>query len=153
MAGRSREAADGCSMRDDWCIARPCMYQITFVPTIEVRSRRPLYVRLCIPAAWLPCVIRWLIGWLINCRYVTFIFFHVPSVCCCWEAARCPWCLNFFCAWTLRVFLYVRTGRWHSYETMYAQRIVGDFEAGTMPLSEGTKLGSFLCNILNCSPS
>lgn len=46
-----------------------------------------------------------------------------------------------------------RTGRWHSYETMYAQRIVADFEAGTMPLSEGTKLGSFLCNILNCSPS
>ncbi|CAM9121774.1 unnamed protein product [Ascophyllum nodosum] len=46
-----------------------------------------------------------------------------------------------------------RTGRWHSYETMYAQRIVADFEAGTMPLSEGTKLGNFLCNILNCSPS
>ncbi|CAN0417888.1 unnamed protein product [Laminaria digitata] len=36
---------------------------------------------------------------------------------------------------------------------MYAQRIVADFEAGTMPLSEGTKLGNFLCNILNCSPS
>ena len=46
-----------------------------------------------------------------------------------------------------------RTGRWHSYETMYAQRIVADFDAGTMPLSEGTKLGNFLCNILNCSPS
>ncbi|CAM9798294.1 unnamed protein product [Discosporangium mesarthrocarpum] len=36
---------------------------------------------------------------------------------------------------------------------MYAQRIVADFEAGTIPLSEGTKLGSFLCSILNCSPS
>eukprot|EP00903_Cladosiphon_okamuranus_P010796 g10200.t2 len=47
----------------------------------------------------------------------------------------------------------LRTGRWHSYETMYAQRIVADFDAGTMPLSEGTKLGNFLCNILNCSPS
>ncbi|CAM9187630.1 unnamed protein product [Ectocarpus fasciculatus] len=46
-----------------------------------------------------------------------------------------------------------RTGRWHSFETMYAQRIVADFDAGTLPLCEGTKLGSLLCNILNCSPS
>lgn len=46
-----------------------------------------------------------------------------------------------------------RTGRWHSFETMYAQRVVADFDAGTLPLCEGTKLGSLLCNILNCSPS
>lgn len=46
-----------------------------------------------------------------------------------------------------------RTGRWHSFETMYAQRIVSDFDAGTLPLCEGTKLGNLLCNILNCSPS
>lgn len=67
----------------------------------------------------------------------------------------------FFCFYFVAAFLSIslnglrpsRTGRWHSYETMYAQRIVADFEAGTMPLSEGTKLGNFLCNILNCSPS
>eukprot|EP00903_Cladosiphon_okamuranus_P019592 g18019.t1 len=46
-----------------------------------------------------------------------------------------------------------RTGRWHSFETMYAQRVVADFDAGTLPLCEGTKLGGLLCNILNCSPS
>ncbi|CAM9371440.1 unnamed protein product [Scytosiphon promiscuus] len=46
-----------------------------------------------------------------------------------------------------------RTGRWHSFETMYAQRIVSDFDAGTLPLCDGTKLGNLLCNILNCSPS
>jgi len=27
-----------------------------------------------------------------------------------------------------------------------------DFDAGTMPLSEGTKLGNFLCNILTAPP-
>jgi hypothetical protein len=41
-----------------------------------------------------------------------------------------------------------RTGRWHAYETLYAQHIIEDFEAGTLPISEGTKLGSLLCKLV-----
>jgi hypothetical protein len=44
-----------------------------------------------------------------------------------------------------------RTGRWHAYETLYAQHIIEDFEAGTLPISEGTKLGSLLCKLVSSS--
>ncbi|KAG5187669.1 hypothetical protein JKP88DRAFT_353661 [Tribonema minus] len=45
----------------------------------------------------------------------------------------------------------LRTGRWHSYETLYAQHVIDDFEAGTLPIGEGTKLASLLCRLLNCN--
>lgn len=42
----------------------------------------------------------------------------------------------------------LRTGRWHSYETQYAQHVVEDFNAGTLPIAEGTKLASLLCRLV-----
>jgi len=44
-----------------------------------------------------------------------------------------------------------RIGRWHTYETAYTQHIIEDFEEGTLPITEGTKLASFLCGLLNCN--
>ncbi|KAG5180041.1 hypothetical protein JKP88DRAFT_200737 [Tribonema minus] len=45
----------------------------------------------------------------------------------------------------------LRTGRWHHYETQYAQHLMEDFEAGTLPIGEGTKLATLLCRLLNCN--
>jgi hypothetical protein len=45
-----------------------------------------------------------------------------------------------------------RRGKWGSEEWAYAQRLVQDFQAGLLPLENGTSLRTLLATALNCDP-
>ena len=46
----------------------------------------------------------------------------------------------------------LRRGKWTSEEEAYANRLIADFKAGLLPLTDGTTLRSFLSKLLNCDP-
>jgi hypothetical protein len=50
-----------------------------------------------------------------------------------------------------RAFGILRRGRWTKEEQDYALVLMGTFNAGLLTLKERTKLGTFLCKMLQCS--
>jgi len=46
----------------------------------------------------------------------------------------------------------LRRGKWTNEEQAYAARLIHDFEAGILPLKNGTTLRAFLAKKLNCGP-
>ena len=46
----------------------------------------------------------------------------------------------------------VRRGKWTNEEQAYADRLIRDFEAGLLPLENGTTLRAYLSKKLNCDP-
>jgi len=46
----------------------------------------------------------------------------------------------------------LRRGKWTSEEEAYAGRLIGEFKAGLLPLTDGTTLRNFLSKLLNCDP-
>ena len=45
-----------------------------------------------------------------------------------------------------------RSGRWTYEETVYAEALLGEFESGILPLTDGTLLRVFVATVLNCDP-
>jgi len=46
----------------------------------------------------------------------------------------------------------LRRGKWTSEEEAYANRLIVEFKAGLLPLTDGTTLRTFLSKLLNCDP-
>ena len=46
----------------------------------------------------------------------------------------------------------LRRGKWTAEESAYASRLVEEFKAGVLPLTDGTTLRAFLAKLLNCDP-
>ena len=46
----------------------------------------------------------------------------------------------------------LRRGKWTSEEEAYANRLIQEFKAGLLPLTDGTTLRTFLSKLLNCDP-
>lgn len=46
----------------------------------------------------------------------------------------------------------LRRGKWSVEEEAYANRLIQEFKAGLLPLTDGTTLRSFLSKLLNCDP-
>lgn len=46
----------------------------------------------------------------------------------------------------------LRRGKWTSEEEAYANRLIMEFKAGLLPLTDGTTLRTFLSKLLNCDP-
>jgi len=46
----------------------------------------------------------------------------------------------------------LRRGKWTQEEEGYANRLIAEFKAGLLPLSDGTTLRTFLSKLLNCDP-
>lgn len=46
----------------------------------------------------------------------------------------------------------LRRGKWTSEEEAYANRLIIEFKAGLLPLTDGTTLRTFLSKLLNCDP-
>lgn len=46
----------------------------------------------------------------------------------------------------------LRRGKWTSEEEAYASRLIQEFKAGLLPLTDGTTLRTFLSKLLNCDP-
>eukprot|EP00587_Corethron_hystrix_P016725 CAMPEP_0113318986 /NCGR_PEP_ID=MMETSP0010_2-20120614/13354_1 /TAXON_ID=216773 ORGANISM="Corethron hystrix, Strain 308" /NCGR_SAMPLE_ID=MMETSP0010_2 /ASSEMBLY_ACC=CAM_ASM_000155 /LENGTH=599 /DNA_ID=CAMNT_0000176435 /DNA_START=261 /DNA_END=2060 /DNA_ORIENTATION=- /assembly_acc=CAM_ASM_000155 len=46
-----------------------------------------------------------------------------------------------------------RNGRWTNEETLYVQELMKNFENGSLPLKNGTKLSTFLADMLQCKHS
>jgi hypothetical protein len=46
----------------------------------------------------------------------------------------------------------LRRGKWTSEEEAYAGRLIQEFKAGLLPLTDGTTLRTFLSKLLNCDP-
>jgi hypothetical protein len=46
----------------------------------------------------------------------------------------------------------LRRGKWTQEEEAYANRLIQEFKAGLLPLSDGTTLRTFLSKLLNCDP-
>lgn len=46
----------------------------------------------------------------------------------------------------------LRRGKWTAEEEAYANRLIQEFKAGLLPLTEGTTLRTFLSELLNCDP-
>eukprot|EP00578_Thalassiosira_sp_NH16_P031510 CAMPEP_0181078636 /NCGR_PEP_ID=MMETSP1071-20121207/1592_1 /TAXON_ID=35127 /ORGANISM="Thalassiosira sp., Strain NH16" /LENGTH=745 /DNA_ID=CAMNT_0023159965 /DNA_START=457 /DNA_END=2694 /DNA_ORIENTATION=- len=46
----------------------------------------------------------------------------------------------------------LRRGKWTSEEEAYAHRLINEFKAGLLPLTDGTTLRNFLSKLLNCDP-
>jgi hypothetical protein len=46
----------------------------------------------------------------------------------------------------------LRRGKWTAEEEAYANRLIQEFKAGLLPLTDGTTLRTFLSKLLNCDP-
>lgn len=46
----------------------------------------------------------------------------------------------------------LRRGKWTAEEEAYANRLIREFKAGLLPLTDGTTLRTFLSKLLNCDP-
>lgn len=46
----------------------------------------------------------------------------------------------------------LRRGKWTPEEEAYANRLIQEFKAGLLPLTDGTTLRTFLSKLLNCDP-
>jgi len=46
----------------------------------------------------------------------------------------------------------LRRGKWTPEEEAYANRLIHEFKAGLLPLTDGTTLRTFLSKLLNCDP-
>ena len=46
----------------------------------------------------------------------------------------------------------LRRGKWTVEEEAYANRLIQEFKAGLLPLTDGTTLRTFLSKLLNCDP-
>ena len=46
----------------------------------------------------------------------------------------------------------LRRGKWTPEEEAYANRLIQEFKAGLLPLTDGTTLLTFLSKLLNCDP-
>ena len=46
----------------------------------------------------------------------------------------------------------LRRGKWTGEEEGYANRLIMEFKAGCLPLTDGTTLRTFLSKLLNCDP-
>lgn len=46
----------------------------------------------------------------------------------------------------------LRRGKWTSEEENYANKLILEFKMGTLPLTDGTTLRTFLSKLLNCDP-
>jgi hypothetical protein len=46
----------------------------------------------------------------------------------------------------------LRRGKWTAEEEAYANRLITEFKAGLLPLTDGTTLRTFLSKLLNCDP-
>ena len=46
----------------------------------------------------------------------------------------------------------LRRGKWTTEEEAYANRLITEFKAGLLPLTDGTTLRTFLSKLLNCDP-
>lgn len=46
----------------------------------------------------------------------------------------------------------LRRGKWTAEEESYANRLIVEFKLGTLPLTDGTTLRTFLSKLLNCDP-
>ena len=46
----------------------------------------------------------------------------------------------------------LRRGKWSLEEEQYANRLIQEFKAGLLPLTDGTTLRTFLSKLLNCDP-
>mmetsp|Transcript_42261 Transcript_42261/g.99167 ORF Transcript_42261/g.99167 Transcript_42261/m.99167 type:complete len:220 (+) Transcript_42261:485-1144(+) len=46
----------------------------------------------------------------------------------------------------------LRRGKWTAEEEAYANRLIKEFKAGLLPLTDGTTLRTFLSKLLNCDP-
>lgn len=46
----------------------------------------------------------------------------------------------------------LRRGKWTPEEEAYANRLIYEFKAGLLPLTDGTTLRTFLSKLLNCDP-
>jgi hypothetical protein len=46
----------------------------------------------------------------------------------------------------------LRRGKWSAEEEAYANRLIMEFKAGLLPLTDGTTLRTFLSKLLNCDP-
>ena len=46
----------------------------------------------------------------------------------------------------------LRRGKWTAEEESYANRLIQEFKAGLLPLTDGTTLRTFLSKLLNCDP-
>lgn len=46
----------------------------------------------------------------------------------------------------------LRRGKWTAEEEAYASRLIQEFKAGLLPLTDGTTLRTFLSKLLNCDP-
>ena len=46
----------------------------------------------------------------------------------------------------------LRRGKWTAEEETYANRLISEFKAGLLPLTDGTTLRTFLSKLLNCDP-
>jgi hypothetical protein len=46
----------------------------------------------------------------------------------------------------------LRRGKWTQEEEAYANRLIQEFKAGLLPLTDGTTLRTFLSKLLNCDP-
>ena len=46
----------------------------------------------------------------------------------------------------------LRRGKWTTEEEAYANRLIGEFKSGLLPLTDGTTLRNFLSKLLNCDP-
>ncbi|KAJ1436139.1 hypothetical protein B484DRAFT_325221, partial [Ochromonadaceae sp. CCMP2298] len=45
-----------------------------------------------------------------------------------------------------------RRGKWTAEEERYTEKIIYDFENGTLDVPEGTTLRTYLSKVLNCDP-
>ena len=46
----------------------------------------------------------------------------------------------------------LRRGKWTTEEEEYSNRLIHEFKMGTLPLTDGTTLRTFLSKLLNCDP-
>lgn len=46
----------------------------------------------------------------------------------------------------------LRRGKWTTEEENYANKLISEFKMGTLPLTDGTTLRTFLSKLLNCDP-
>ena len=46
----------------------------------------------------------------------------------------------------------LRRGKWTPEEEAYSSRLITEFKAGKLPLTDGTTLRTFLSKLLNCDP-
>lgn len=46
----------------------------------------------------------------------------------------------------------LRRGKWTLEEETYANKLIAEFKQGTLPLTDGTTLRTFLSKLLNCDP-